>query len=225
MTGVAERFSKPSGSGTHPSSSLRRTGRIYCCVTVRQICAFRRSRHEGTVWKQTRTTVNKIETIRERGCSRGFTLVELMIALFIFTIGMLAVASMQGESIKGNSFSDLMTVANTLAEAKMEDLLGLPSTHDNLQDNNPANNDHLLSIIEMDGYRETGLDRDGNPGSGIFTRTWNVAKRDPADPDKVGYPADGLMTIVVVVEWKDQRGKHQVYASSIRDCPGGCPQP
>jgi type IV pilus modification protein PilV len=157
--------------------------------------------------------------------SSGFTLIELMIALFIFAIGMLAVASMQGESIRGNSFSDLMTIANTLAEGKMEDLMGLSPTHDNLQDNNPANNDHLLSMIDTDGHRETGLDRDGNAGSGIFTRTWNVAKRDPADPNKVGYPADGLMTIVVVVEWKDQRGRHQVYASSIRDCPGGCPQP
>jgi type IV pilus assembly protein PilV len=169
--------------------------------------------------------MKRVKTIRGHKDSRGFTLTELMIALFIFAIGMLAVASMQGESIRGNSFSDLMTVANTLAEAKMEDLMGLPSTQDNLQDNNPVNNDHLLNTIDTDGYQETGLDRDGNPGSGIFTRTWNVAKRDPADPSKMGYPADGLMTIMVMVEWRDQRGRHQVYASSIRDCPGGCPQP
>jgi type IV pilus assembly protein PilV len=169
--------------------------------------------------------MKRVEIVRGRGDSRGFTLIELMIALFIFAIGILAVASMQGEAIRGNSFSDLMTVANTLAEAKMEDLMGLPPTHDHLQDNNPANNDHLLSVIDTDGHQEAGLDRDGNAGSGIFTRTWNVAKRDPADPNKVGYPADGLMTMVVVVEWKDQRGRHQVYASSIRDCPGGCPQP
>ena len=198
-------------------------------MTVRQIAAFCLCGHEGTAWKleraQVRTTMHRGMTIRGREGSRGFTLIELMIALFIFAIGMLAVASMQGESIRGNSFSDLMTVANTLAEAKMEDLMGLPPTHDHLQDNNPANNDHLLSVIDTDGHQEAGLDRDGNAGSGIFTRTWNVAKRDPADPNKVGYPADGLMTMVVVVEWKDQRGRHQVYASSIRDCPEGCPQP
>jgi type IV pilus assembly protein PilV len=169
--------------------------------------------------------MERVATVGGPRDSQGFTLVELMIALFIFAIGILAVASMQGEAIKGNSFSDLMTVANTLAEAKMEDLMGLPPSHDDLRDNNSANNDHLLSMMDTDGHQETGLDRDGNGGSGIFTRAWNVAKRDPADPNKVGCPADGLMTIVVMVEWKDRRGRHQVYASSIRDCPDGCPQP
>jgi type IV pilus assembly protein PilV len=178
--------------------------------------------------------MKRVKTIRGHGDSRGFTLIELMIALFIFAIGILAVASMQGEAIKGNSFSDLMTVANSLAETRMEELLVLPQGHTDLQDNNIANNANLRAALdtggtagenEFDGHWETGLDRDGNAGSGIFTRTWNVAKRDPADPSKVGYPADGLMTIAVVVEWQDQRGRHQVYAGSIRDCPGGCPQP
>jgi hypothetical protein len=154
-----------------------------------------------------------------------------MVALFIFAIGMLAVASMQGESIRGSAFSDLMTVANTLAEARLEELTVIPPSHADLQDHNIANNANLRAALgaggtagenEFDGHREKNLDRDGNAGSGIFTRIWNVAK---SDPGTLGYPAEGLMTLVVVVEWRDQRGRHQVYASAIRDCPDGCPQP
>lgn len=147
----------------------------------------------------------------------GFTLLEVLVALFIFAVGMLAVASMQGESIKGNTFSDLMTVATTLAEAKMEELMGFASTNPSLQDNNPANNGNLLRATntgsmtganDWDGHSETNLDRNGaSVASGMFTRIWNVANN---------HPATGLMTILVVVQWADQRGNHQVYASCIR---------
>ena len=156
---------------------------------------------------------------------QGFTLLELLVALSILAVGLLAVASMQVESMKGNTFSDLLTIANTLAEAKIEQLMGLVHSHEDLQDNNIANNDHLLSTTDTDGHQEIGLNRQGRAGSGIFTRIWNVAKRDATDSAKIGYPADGLMTVVVIVQWSDQGGRHQVYASSIRECPGDCPQP
>ena len=39
----------------------------------------------------------------------GFTLLEVIIALFIFRVGLLAVASMQMTAIKGNYFSGTLT--------------------------------------------------------------------------------------------------------------------
>ncbi|HVO84543.1 MAG TPA: prepilin-type N-terminal cleavage/methylation domain-containing protein [Syntrophobacteria bacterium] len=173
-------------------------------------------------------------TLQKRRGSPGFSLLELMVALFILAVGMLAVASMQSQAIRGNSFSDLVTIGNTLAQAKMEFLMGLAPTDANLKDNNTANNANLQAAIntgataaasDYDGYVETKVDRYGNVGSGIFTRIWNVAKRDPANPSQLGYPAEGLMTVVVIVRWTDQRGSHQAYVSSIKPCPAGCPSP
>lgn len=174
------------------------------------------------------------DTLEKRRGSPGFSLLELMIALFILAVGILAVASMQTQSIRGNSFSDLVTIANTLAQAQMEFLMGLAPTDTNLRDNNTANNLSLMTALDpggtagannSDGYAQTQVDRFGNVGSGTFTRIWNVAKRDPANPSQLGYPAESLMTIVVIVQWRDQRGSHQVWVSSIKPCPAGCPSP
>ncbi len=53
----------------------------------------------------------------------GVTLVELMVSLVIFSIGVLAVMSMTLMSINGNALANRMTQANLLAQEKMEELL------------------------------------------------------------------------------------------------------
>lgn len=168
-----------------------------------------------------------VKTMRRKTGSAGFTLLELLVALFIFAVGMLAVARMQGESIRGNTFSDLLTVATTLAEAKMEQLLSLASTNQDLRDNNLANNTNLLGATDTSAATGSGqwdahcddgnsdgtpdlLNRQGSAGGQgpfMFRRMWNVASN---------YPATGFTTVVVMVQWSDQRGNHQVYASSVR---------
>jgi type IV pilus assembly protein PilV len=171
--------------------------------------------------------MRKAHAMKRRPGPAGFTLIEVLIALFIFAIGMLAVAKMQGESIRGNTFSDLMTVGKTLAEAKMEDLMNMAATNSALQDNNINNNTGLLGALDVtgiagngqwDGHCDDGngdgipdlLNRQGSTagqGPFMFTRMWNVASNTPAT---------GFTTMVVIVQWQDQRGNHRVYASSIR---------
>ena len=56
----------------------------------------------------------------------GFTLLEVIIALFIFSVGLLAVASMQMTAIKGNYFSGTLTEASNWAADQMETLMSLP---------------------------------------------------------------------------------------------------
>ncbi|TDE66095.1 MAG: hypothetical protein D8M57_04605 [Candidatus Scalindua sp. AMX11] len=51
----------------------------------------------------------------------GFTMVELMIAIVIITLGMFAVMSLVVVVIRGNSNSDNMTTATILAQDRMED--------------------------------------------------------------------------------------------------------
>jgi len=53
----------------------------------------------------------------------GFSLVEVLIALTIFAVGLLAVASMQLTAIRGNASANSLTVATALAEGIMEEIL------------------------------------------------------------------------------------------------------
>ncbi len=54
---------------------------------------------------------------------KGFTLVEIMITIAIFSIGFLAVGSMQIAAINSNAKSRMRTEATTLATAKIEEFL------------------------------------------------------------------------------------------------------
>ena len=56
----------------------------------------------------------------------GFSLLEVVVALAIFAIGILAVGSMQLTAIKGNSSADVHTEAVTVATDQMERWMALP---------------------------------------------------------------------------------------------------
>jgi type IV pilus modification protein PilV len=58
--------------------------------------------------------------------AQGFTLIEVLIAMAIFAIGILAVTSMQMRSINQNASARIQTEATTLAVDWMERLLSLP---------------------------------------------------------------------------------------------------
>lgn len=91
--------------------------------------------------------------------SAGFTLIELMIALFVFAIGMLAITAMCMISIKGNYMVNRMTEANFLAQGKMEEMLAEVD----------------MSLL-VDGS-EVDIDGNGNAG-GSYTRSWDVTAVD-----------------------------------------------
>jgi type IV pilus assembly protein PilV len=52
----------------------------------------------------------------------GFTLIEVLIALTILAVGLLALATMQIVSIRGNAFSTEMTYATMLAQSRLEQI-------------------------------------------------------------------------------------------------------
>lgn len=57
----------------------------------------------------------------------GMTLVELLIAISIFAVGLLGVAGMQVTGMMYNRESNVRTVAAAAAQAKMEEILAMPS--------------------------------------------------------------------------------------------------
>ena len=88
----------------------------------------------------------------------GFTLIEVLIALSILTVGILAVGTMQISALRGNEFSDSTTTALVLAEDKMEELF----------------NSGYSDLELTDGSHNSGnIDEMGQSG-GRFYRTWNV---------------------------------------------------
>ena len=69
----------------------------------------------------------------------GFTLIEVLVTLIIFSIGILAIALMQTMAIMANYSSRTYTEAITWAEYIMEDLINLDYDHADLD---PASNPH-----------------------------------------------------------------------------------
>ncbi len=85
--------------------------------------------------------------------NNGFTLIEILIALFILVVGLLGVISVATTVINGNAFGKEITTATTLAQDKMEELKGTDYT----------------SITS--GGPETQ--------QSIYTRTWTVTSDSP----------------------------------------------
>ena len=88
--------------------------------------------------------------------NRGFTFIEVLIVLAIFSIGVLAVAAMQVTSISANASARMSGEATALATNQVEALMALPYDHDDLK---PADNPH--------GFNQ-----------GAYAINWNVTESD-----------------------------------------------
>ncbi|MGA8181831.1 MAG: prepilin-type N-terminal cleavage/methylation domain-containing protein [Desulfobacterales bacterium] len=87
----------------------------------------------------------------------GFTLIEVLIALTIFAVGLLAVAVMQNSAVKMNSTADKLTNLSARGMDKIEELSALP-------------------------YADPSLDSAENPHqemSGNYTVSWTVIDDNP----------------------------------------------
>ena len=80
---------------------------------------------------------------------RGFSILEVIMAMAIFSIGILALAGMQLSSIQGNSSARISTEAGSWAQDHIESMMALPYNHDSFD---PANspfsieeNDHTIT--------------------------------------------------------------------------------
>ena len=67
-----------------------------------------------------------LDQISEKNCNRGFTLIEILIALSVFAIGFLAIATMQITASKSTRRAVEVTEATAIASDHMEKLMALP---------------------------------------------------------------------------------------------------
>jgi prepilin-type N-terminal cleavage/methylation domain-containing protein len=60
---------------------------------------------------------------------KGFTLIELVVAILIFAIGIIGISKMQIMAVQANAFSMQLTRANNVAKNTIEQLMGLPQAN------------------------------------------------------------------------------------------------
>ena len=117
--------------------------------------------------------------ISKRDYESGYTLIETMIAIAIFAIGFLAIASLQIAASKTNRAGSDYTQATTIATDRMERLMNLPYGDGDLD---PAANPHPAPPDDQQGkyniqwnVTETDLNADGTNDAKIInmTITWD----------------------------------------------------
>jgi len=118
---------------------------------------------------------------------KGLSLLELLIAISLFTFGLLGSTALTVTVIKGNHLAKKVTEATILAQDKVEELKRLSYTDSQL-----AAGDHPNDLA--------GTDWD------YYTREWNVQ-------DDI--PTQDMKTITVTVNWTDT-SIHEVRLETIR---------
>jgi prepilin-type N-terminal cleavage/methylation domain-containing protein len=73
-----------------------------------------------------------IEKLFDAKRIRGFTLVEVMVALFVLAVGLSSVAALLASTVKSTSATEYMTQAATLTSEKLEDLNRFPAGDPNV---------------------------------------------------------------------------------------------
>ncbi len=96
----------------------------------------------------------------------GFSLIELLIAIALLSVGLLAVAGMQGVGINANSQAINLTVATSLAEQAMEDFLSRELA-------DPVVNTEAANVLYAPINNLTVT------GAGTFTARYSVALNQP----------------------------------------------
>jgi type IV pilus assembly protein PilV len=119
---------------------------------------------------------------------KGFTLLEVIVAISILTFGLLAVASMQMTAIRGNYNASNITEATTVAQDRLEDLMGL------------LYSDPLLAP-------GNGLSDPAPPSPSGYTITYDVLDNNPMMNTRL---------ITVTVQWQDKGVQKQSVLTCVK---------
>ena len=119
---------------------------------------------------ETQIVLRRIERIEMN--KRGFTLIEILIAMVILSVGVLGIFSMHIVSVRGNFFSHYLTEANCAAQDRLEFLDAIPYDAPQLQPD--EHNDDNVNISGVTFSRKYRVDDDPNTGRRItYTVSWN----------------------------------------------------
>jgi len=121
---------------------------------------------------------------------RGFTLIEVLIAIFLLVIGLLGLLSLTTTVVKGNASSKMTTLATTLAKDKLEDI----------------KNQNYSNIVTSTDYATSNGTVSASSSGAFYTRNCTVTSDSPAA---------NMKSINVQVTWSWSGTSHNVSASTI----------
>ncbi len=113
-----------------------------------------------------------VPEIEKKGDNKGFSLLEVLVAMMIFSIGLLTTSALTVGIIQSNSLSKKHTTAMTLAQAQMEDIRrrgysGMPASTE-------TTTEGYTTITNYPSYRRVTETSAGNPGPNMKTITVTV---------------------------------------------------
>lgn len=117
---------------------------------------------------------------------RGFSLIEVLIAVFIFCVGVLAMALLLDTSIQNNSSARFISEATEIAQFQME---------------------KLMSTSYNDADLDESLSPYGPNAVANYTVSWTV--RD-------NVPMSAMKTINLTVAWNDRGADKSITVDSIK---------
>ena len=130
---------------------------------------------------------------------KGFSLIEILIAISILAIGLLALAQMQITSIQGNAFSGRTTDATTIAQDRLEQLMAL--TYSSL-----TTDDHLNAGSHPPGSQVQVIGTEEVQGVN-YTISWDVTNNSPIDNTK---------TVDMTVTWSEGGRQRRVSIQCVK---------
>lgn len=102
----------------------------------------------------------------------GFTLMEVLVAMVILTIGLLGIAALIAGIINSNKLSNRMSVATVLAQDKMEDIKRIG--YSGMPESDTTTTEDYNSIANYLLYKRDTFTEVANPAAGMKKITVTV---------------------------------------------------
>jgi len=159
-----------------------------------------------------RTCPSRLPATAGGHCQRGFTLIEVLVAITLLAVGILAAATMQITALGGNSLANRVTTASTLAADTLESLMELPFDDPRLAATVPeaatATAADLGEALSDPETARSWEDELGQPAG--FEVFWNVVE---------DYPLVDCKTIRVLVRRSDRGALRTIALDFVRMRP------
>jgi type IV pilus assembly protein PilV len=130
--------------------------------------------------------------LKQLNNAAGFTLIEILVALTLFTVAVLGLAVGTVTITRTNHNSHLNAAAINIAQAKLEELRAMKNT--------------FFTTLSCVDYSTSGCSDIQAASGKTFTRSWKITANSPAA---------GMNKIDVKIDWTDYTTQSMTFSSSV----------